>query len=128
VAGVGKDLLDPPKRLHVLRMCAPRGRLHLSLLGQFKQSIQERYGQKVERYLATYDDSDLASIASYAPSILSEDSSISSFSSNPSRGSPDKLPSALLEGVEHILAEPFLSNATLGPAYVAAIENIGNLG
>jgi hypothetical protein len=92
---------------------------------KLNQSIQERYEQKVERYLATYDDSDLASIASYAPSILSEDSSISSFSSNPSRGSTDKQPSALLEGVEHILAEPFLSNTTFGPAYVVAIENIG---
>jgi hypothetical protein len=92
---------------------------------KLNQSIQERYEQKVERYLATYDDSDLASIASYAPSMLSEDSSISSFSSNPSRGSTDKQPSALLEGVEHILAEPFLSNTTFGPAYVVAIENIG---
>jgi hypothetical protein len=87
--------------------------------------IQDRYEQKVEQYLATCDDSDLASIVSYAPSELSEDSSTSSFSSNPSRGSEGKMLSAALEGVEYILAEPFLSDTAFGPAYVVAIENIG---
>jgi hypothetical protein len=87
--------------------------------------IQERYEQKLEQYLATYDDSDLASIASYVPSVLSEDSSTSSFSSSPSRGSAGKMPSAALEGVEYILAEPFLSDTAFGLAYIVAIENIG---
>lgn len=81
--------------------------------------------QKVEQYLTRYDDSELESVESYAPSILSKSESTSSWSSSTSPLTTEKMPPGVLEGVEHILAEPFLSHTTFGPAYVAAIENIG---
>jgi hypothetical protein len=88
--------------------------------------LQGGYGREGGYHLGVYETSEVVSIDIYAPSGFSERFSASLFSSDPSLGlTTDMKAAGDLEGVEHILAEPFLSNSVFVPAYVAAIESIG---
>jgi hypothetical protein len=79
-----------------------------------------RYDREGGYYLGAYKAEEVVSIDTYAPSGFSELFSASLFSSDPSLGSITKKQAAGdLEGVEHILAEPFLSNSVFVPVYVA---------
>jgi hypothetical protein len=87
---------------------------------------QGGYEREGGYHLRAYKASEVISIDSYGPSGFSERFSASLFSSDPSLGlTTDKQATGDLEGVEHILAEPFLNNSVFVSAYVAAIESIG---
>ena len=122
--------LPCPTRLssHGFKPASPPAAAANSTKHEEEESIISQGGYEREGgyYLGAYKASEVVSIDIYAPSGFSERFSASLFSSNPSLGLiTDKQAAGDLEGVEHILAEPFLSNSVFVPAYVAAMESIG---